>query len=365
MVICLLVLLLILPLQGCKFKDIDLRLFVIAIGIDESENNPGKLSATFKIAIPQGDPKKAEEQVQIMTQEGDTIAEIAREIKSRVDKELDFGHCKALLFGENYARKDIKEALDWLMRRRDLQLTIFTAVAKPSAKEVLNVQPVTERIPANSLLLALSKDGTESPFIVPPAYSYILQRRIDETGVDPVLALVEMRSDHEFLINKAYVFNKSKAVAVLDPDETRIYNLLKTKNLKTSFNVDFEGLKYAYNVETSKAKYKIVTPKNGAPYIEYKIKMLAELEETSNGVISTEELLKNLSKAAGEQLNDHVKQALSKMHQTKCDPLGWGLHYYATHWNNSTEQKDWADLSEQLEFRVQSNVKINYTGMVR
>ncbi|USB34000.1 Ger(x)C family spore germination protein [Paenibacillus sp. YPG26] len=364
-VCCLLALLLLLPLQGCKFKDIDLKLFVIAVGIDESESNPDKLNVTLKIAVPQGDPKKAEQQVQIMTQEGDTLAETIREMKSRTDKELDFGHCKAILFGEKYARKNILQSIDWLMRRRDLQLTIYTAVAKPSAKEVLNVQPVTERIPANSILLALSKEGTESPFIVPPAFSYILQRRVDEIGVDPILALVEKKSENEFLINKSYMFDKSKAIAVLEPEETRIYNLLKTKNLKTSFNVDYEGLKYAYNIEGSRAKYKIITPKNSTSYIEYRIKISAEIEESQNGVRFTAGLLDGLSEAAGEQLSERVKRALSKIHQSKCDPLGWGLHYYATHWNNSTEQKDWEDLNERLEFRVKSDVKIKFTGTIR
>lgn len=360
-----LVLLLILPLQGCKFKDIDLKLFVMAIGIDEAENDPAKLSVTLKIAIPQGDPKKAEEQVQILTHEGDTIAEIVREMKSRIDKELDFGHCKALLFGEKYARKNIEEGLDWMMRRRDLQLTIYTGVARPSAKEVLNVQPVTERIPANSLLLALSKDGTESPFIVPAAFSYLLQRRIDEKGVDPILPLIEAKNDHEFLINKAYLFDKNKALEVLDPEETRIYNLLYLKNLKTSFNLEHEGIKYAYNVEKSKSKYKIITPKTGTPSIEYTIKVSAEMEESYRGSRFTEKMIKDLSKAAGEQMNERVEKVLKKILQTKSDPLGWGLRYQARHWNNSTEYKDWADLKERLEFHVKSNVDIKYTGMVR
>ncbi|WP_185897327.1 Ger(x)C family spore germination protein [Paenibacillus zeisoli] len=361
----LLILLLILPLQGCKFKDIDLKLFVMAVGIDEAENNPNKLSVTLKIAIPQGDPKKAEEQVQIITEEGDTIAEIVRVMKSRIDKELDFGHCKAVLFGEKYARKNIREAADWTMRRRDIQLTIYTAVARPSAKEVLNVQPVTERIPANSILLALSKDGTESPFIVPPAFAYVLQRRIDERGADPILALVEKKSDQEFLINKSYLFDKSKAVTELEPEETRIYNLLSLKNLKTSLNVDYQGLKYAYNIEKSSAKYKIITPTNGTPYIEYKIKILAEVEESHSGDIFNEKLLRDLSAAAGNQLNERVERTLSKIHQAKCDPLGWGLRYQSRHWNNSEEWKEWEDLSERLEFHVKCDVDIKYTGMVR
>lgn len=364
-VLILLVLLVVVPLQGCKFKDIDLKLFVIAVGIDTSESNPDKLSVTLKIAIPQGDPKKADEKVQIMTQEADTIAEAIREMKSRTDKELDFGHCKALLFGEQYAKKNIRQAVDWTMRRRDLQLTIYTGVARPSAKEVLNVQPPSERIPANSILLALSKDGTESPFIIPPAFSYVIQRRLEEPGLDSIIALVEARSETEFMINKSYLFDKTKALVVLEPEDTRIYNLLFTKNLRTTFNVNYQGENYAYNVEKSNAKYKIKTPKDGRPYIEYTIKIQAEVEESQTGVVFNEKLLKDLSAAAGKELNEQVRQTLEKIHKSKCDPMGWGLRYAATHWNNDTEYKEWAELRERLEFRVNSKVSIKYTGMVQ
>ncbi|ANS74397.1 hypothetical protein AWM70_07225 [Paenibacillus yonginensis] len=85
---------------------------------------------------------------------------------SLLDKELDLGHCKMMLFGEGLAQQDIRQAADWMLRRRDIQLLVFTAVPCPSAQEVLYVQPISERLSGNSLILALSKDGTESPFIV-------------------------------------------------------------------------------------------------------------------------------------------------------------------------------------------------------
>ncbi|GIP22749.1 Ger(x)C family spore germination protein [Paenibacillus sp. J22TS3] len=359
-----LALILFLPLQGCKFKDIDLKLFVMAIGIDVSDESPNKIKVTLKLAIPQGDPKKADEKVQMLTQESETIAEAVREMKSRVDKELDFGHCKALIFGEKYAKTSLRDALDWAMRRRDIQMMMYCAVGKPSAKEVLGVQPASERIPANSLFLALSRDGTESPFIV-PVFFYNFKRRFDETGLDPLLPVIEAKSEQEFEISTVYLFNKQKIGYLMNPEETRFYNLLTTKNLLTNFNIKYNGSPYAYNVERSKASYKIKKTKDGEPYIEYKINLVAELEENKTENIVTEQFLNDLSAAAGADLNQKIQKALEKVQQSGSDPFGWGLRYAATHWNNRTEFKDWADMSERLKFKVNSKVFIKYTGMIR
>ncbi|MGV2806784.1 Ger(x)C family spore germination protein, partial [Clostridium perfringens] len=89
--------------SGCDFRDIDLRLFVVSIGIDVSEKNPDMNRFTFKMAIPSGDPKIGDKKSFLITQESTSIAEAIREVKSKVDKELDFGHCKGVMYGEAYA----------------------------------------------------------------------------------------------------------------------------------------------------------------------------------------------------------------------------------------------------------------------
>lgn len=187
--VCLLLLLMCMTVTGCNFKDIDRRIFVVAIGID-----PGKVEGTFKVslklAIPQGDVTKIDEKMQILTEESESISEALRRMKSKVEKELDYVHCKSLILGEQIAAKDIRHVMDWAVRRRDIQLILNFAIGRPGALEVLQVKPPSERIPSNSLILAMNGQGTESPFIS-RVFSYQLMRSIYENGIDPILPIIE------------------------------------------------------------------------------------------------------------------------------------------------------------------------------
>ncbi|MDO7906060.1 Ger(x)C family spore germination protein [Paenibacillus sp. JX-17] len=356
---------LVIPLSGCKFKDLDLRLFVVAMGVDKVEGSPTRVSVTVKAAVPLGDPKQAEEKILILTEESDTIGEAIRIMKSRTDKELDFGHCKVMLYGESYARQGILQTSDWMLRRRDIQLLIYNAVARPTAKEVLKVQPVTERLPGNSLLLALSMDGTESPYIVPPMFSYRLERTLMERGSDPIMSIVEARGKDQLEIDKSYLFNKERAVEELNPSETRIYNLLNNKNLKTSLEAKVNGTNFSYMIERSQASYNLKRSKDEASSLNYHLKIRGVMEENEEGAVVTEQELHKVSQAAGEQLDEQVEKVLNKIHKSKTDPLCWGLRYTAHHWNNETEWQQWQEIEKTLTFKVHSDVRIKYTGMIR
>ncbi|MFD2881330.1 hypothetical protein ACFTAO_44390 [Paenibacillus rhizoplanae] len=99
--------------------------------------------------------------------------------------------------------------MDWAVRRRDIQLIINFAVGRPGALEVLQVKPPSERIPSNSLILAMSGQGTESPFIS-SVYSYQLMRSIYEKGIDPILPIIEVPEENQFLIDKIALLDKNK-----------------------------------------------------------------------------------------------------------------------------------------------------------
>ncbi|WP_235439670.1 Ger(x)C family spore germination protein [Paenibacillus sp. DMB20] len=244
-------------LNGCEFRDIDLRLFVVAIGVDLIEDNPGMTRFSFKISIPIGDPKSGEEKSMVITQDSSTIANAVRQLKSKVDKEVDFGHCKAILYGEAYARQGVEKVEDWAIRRRDIQLLLYPGVARPSAEAVLNVVPPTERIAGNSLFLALSSDGTESPFIV-KTFSFELSRRMREKGKDPVIPVVEAEGDTMLIIDKAALLDKKKVVEILSPEETKLLNLLTRNDLRTNFPAMTDGVHYDLNIMTTKARYQIM-----------------------------------------------------------------------------------------------------------
>lgn len=229
---------------------------------------------------------------------------------------------------------------------------------------MLRVKPPAERIPSNSLILAMSGQGTESPFIS-SVYSYQLMRSIYENGIDPILPVIEAQGKEQFLINKIALLDKNKIRLVLSPDETRLLNLLSRSNLRTNFPAHIGSGMYEYYTESSSSGYKIVVPREGEPYIRYTIKIRAILEENSTEEMITHHMLTKIGEAGAAELSAAVKALLVKIRDSGMDPLGWGLHYGARHWNNDTEMRVWESLYPRLDFRVNAKVDVKYSGMIK
>jgi Ger(x)C family germination protein len=362
-VLCISGILLLLLMTGCEFKDIDRRMFVVAIGVDPGERE-NSFKVSVKLAIPQGEVTKIDEKVLILTEESSSISEALRRMKSKVEKELDYVHCKSLIVGEGLAKKDIRHVLDWAVRRRDVQLILNFAVGRPGALEVLKVKPPSERIPSNSLILAMSGQGTESPFIT-SVFAYQLMRDVYEKGQDPIMPIIEALGKEEFLIDKIALLDKQKVKMVLPPGESRLFNLLARKNLRSNFPAVVDGNMYQYYTESSSSSYKIITPVNGKPVIRYTVKIKAIVEENSTQDIVTPEVMKQISASGGEWLNSEILALLDKIQATGLDPFGWGLHYAARHWNNDTEMEVWKKLYQELAFEVKADVDVKYSGMIK
>ncbi|TYA15295.1 Ger(x)C family spore germination protein [Paenibacillus faecis] len=363
---CLIAIVLLVTLTGCQFKDIDKRSFVLAIGVDRPEdpNQRDQYEVTLKMAIPEGDPTKRSQEAVIITEIAKSVPEAIRLIKSKIDKEPDFSHCKVMVFGESFARDNIVSMTDWTARRRDIQLIMYVAVGKPSAKEVVNMQTKSERLPGNALILSLGTEGTESPFIT-TIYSFDLHRRVNERGMDPLMPVVEAKKPDMLVIDKVALFDKKKMVSILSPDETRMLNLLRTRNLRTSFHIEAEGQKIDYNLESSRPKYRIKTGKNGKAVIAYKLSGKAMIETNEEGAKMDGLRMKEASKTANKRWEEDSMKLLKKVQSLGVDPFGWGLRYTSRNWNNNTELKQWQQLYPEAEFQVKANVKIQYSGMIR
>ncbi|MFC3747459.1 Ger(x)C family spore germination protein [Paenibacillus sp. GCM10012306] len=359
----LLIAILLLLTAGCDFKDIDRRIFVVAMGVDPGEKE-GNLKVSLKLAVPQGDITKIDEKMQILTEESYSISEALRLMKSRVEKELDYVHCKSIIMGEKLAEKDIRHVLDWAVRRRDIQLILNFGVGRPEALKVLSIKPQSEHIPSNSLIMAMSGEGTESPFIA-SVYSYQLMKNVYEEGIDPTLPIVESRGKEQFLINKIALLDKQKIRMTLSPDETRLFNLLTRRELRTNLPAHYKGGMYQYYTESSSASYRIHTPEQGTPFIKYKLKIVGILEENSSQDMVTHQDLLQISKAGGEELKEGIEKLLVKIQRSGLDPFGWGLRYASRHFNNDTEMKEWKAIYPKLEFKTMVDVDIKYSGMIK
>lgn len=212
--------------------------------------------------------------------------------------------------------------------------------------------------------MAMSGQGTESPFIA-SVYSYQLMRDIYEQGKDPILPIIEAEGETQFQIDKVALLDKEKVQLVLNPEETRLFNLLTRPDLRTNFPARVEDSDFQYYTESSNTSYKIRTSSMGAPVIRYKIKIRGIVEENSTQELITHNLLEKISEAGGKELEQSVMALLEKIKEKRLDSFGWGLRYGSEHWNNETEAKDWKELYPDLKFEVAADVRIKYSGLIK
>lgn len=262
-----------LVISGCGYKDIDKRFFVVTVGIGQAEGN--KLKVVLKLAIPAAEIAAGQEEFIVLKAEAETIAEAVQLIKAQSDKELDFGHAKAIILGESIVQSDkVYRFLDWFERRRDIQRIAFMAVGKPGAEEVMKLKPKFERIPSNAIFIAFGLSGTESEYIV-TSYHFDFFAKLHEMGIDPVLPVIEAKEEN-FDISTSIVMSKEKGALRLNPEETEYYKMMESKSSKVNFHVRVDDPKLVIVADSVEASYRLIVDEpSQRPKIEMNIKMNA------------------------------------------------------------------------------------------
>ncbi|WP_139491490.1 Ger(x)C family spore germination protein [Brevibacillus dissolubilis] len=355
-------LIVILVTSGCGFKDIDKRSFVVSVGVDKGKKQ--KYKVTLKLAIPIGEPKSGEQKFQLISEEKDTIAEAVALMKSRVDKELDFGHTKAIVFGEKLVKEDMREVLDWFLRRRDIQLVAWLGAGKPDAYTVLSMKPKSERIPSNWLFLAFGNTGVESQYIV-SIYLFDFYRHMTELGLDALLPVIEAKKEY-LKIDTVDIFKDYRAALRLNTEETKNYRIVAEELSKLEIKVKDKNHEFIIYADRAKADYKIHTPKGGTPYLDMQVKINGVIEEKVQPTSHDKPIpLHEYERIANEVVEKNMLALLQKLQKHQVDPIGFGLRYRSRHWNNQNEWKEWKNIYPQLEFRVSVDVHLQSPGGIQ
>ncbi|WP_219836030.1 Ger(x)C family spore germination protein [Paenibacillus sp. R14(2021)] len=346
--------------SGCGFKDIDKRFFVVMMGIDRADGGAKGYKITLRLAIPSPKIEPGAGKSLVQTIQATSIAEAVRLMKSHVDKEIDFGHCKLFVVGEQLARNNYTDILRWLSRRRDVQSVAYMAIGKPDAKTILNVMPTTERYPGNTIFLMYGKDGTQSSYLI-TVYLFDFIRRFQERGMDPILPV--MREEHDgYVVTRLALLDKSKLVTVLSPAETETYNQVRNKFTKSTVTAVKDGITMVISVDRITSNYRIVKEEDGY-VLKLKFNVSGIFEEAPIGIYNED--WNAIEALFDKQVGDEVLKLLKKVQQSGVDPFGFGLHYRATHAGNAQTWADWERIYPKLKFEVTTHVKIEGSGLIR
>ncbi|GIN93987.1 hypothetical protein J6TS1_26100 [Siminovitchia terrae] len=349
-------------LSSCGFKDIDKRIFVQAIGVDHSGNEKKPYKVTLKLAVPSGSLKEAGTKYTYLTREDSTLSGAIRFLKTHVDKEIDFGHTRALIFDEKILAKDMRETLDFFIRRRDIQMISWVAVGDPSAEEVLKVEPKSEMAGSTVLTNLFSGNGVESAYIA-STFLFDARRKIAESGIDPTIPIIRTNEDHsKLMVNHSYVFSPHQKPVQLTSMQTKFFSLMANRTNKLDIEVKNKGKNFTMSVDTAKVKYKILTSPNENPVLKMNIFVGGIVEESSFDMTPNE--LSTYSSIAAKHTKKETLKVLKFLQKENLDPLGFGLRYKATRIQNGKRYKEWQGIYPNMTFDVTVDAKIRSTGTV-
>ena len=351
-------------LQGCGYKDIEKRYFITAIGLDESDKGPDFYKVTIKISLPSTEAQSlGNDQYIILTRETKTISEAVRLFKSDLDRELDFSHTKAILLGKGIIDRNIETTLDWFLRRTDVQNIAYVAVGDPSAKDVLDAKIKGEQLASNAIFMFFGRTGAETPYVA-TTYLYDLKKNLTDDGIDAILPELSIQNDL-LAVNNTYILTEKKAMLKLNKEETKILNSLKNynRNLDLDMVADKNNHYFVVDIESFKTDYDIKVPKNQSPYIHLSVNIKGSIEESK-----TKLSLQNIdhyNKEVSAATQQRILALLKKCQKYHVDPLGFGLHYFATHFYNDNEVETWNSLYQNIKFNVTVNTDLRTTGAIQ
>ncbi|MBM7609653.1 spore germination protein KC [Lysinibacillus composti] len=363
----LLIILILTALSGCgEFKDIDKDVFVSMIGIDLSDDPEKPYKVTLKLYVPTSSFKQSPKpEYTYLTKNGKTLTEAIRILETHSDKEIDFGHSKLIVIGEELLNANkSKEIMDFLLRRPDIQMISWLAIGRPSAEEIIKMVPQSETAAYPALFNYFDHNGTDSPYIV-TTYLFDFRRKMLETGIDPILPLIEINKEEEhFEVNKSYVLAHDKKPHELSSLDTLIFNMM-TRNLDVAdLVINEDNQHFIAKIDNINSKYKVKVDAQHQVKLNIDIELFGYISE-SKDTISNQQL-PQYSKMVEAETREKFSDFFIKMLNVGYDPIGFGLAYKSkTLHNKRMSPNEWNEAYKNSKVNIKVMAGIKSTGSIQ
>lgn len=387
-IICLLFIAFIFPLllTGCWDKK-ELNELAVATGlaIDKSEDG-------YQLSIQVVNPDEVSPQanasgvtpVTVHSEKGETMYETIRKLNLTTSRRIYGSHLRLLVISEEVAKEGIEDALDYLSRDKDFRADFSIVIAKESkAEDILKVQTVTEKIPANELHTLLKTSSEVWGEAVTINFRDLLDM-LTIPGRNPVISGIEVEGDLKIGETKANtestdppvgfnyiglgVFHKDKLVGWLSEEDGRGYNYITDKIQNSVIHINCpSGGRMSLELMHSKTKQHAKVDKDDQPKIELNVRIEANIGETDCSIdLASTGDISELEKLFENKITKIIDETIEKVQEEyKTDIFGFGEKIYRTHpkvWKEIGE--DWDEHFANLDVEVNVKVNIKQLGTI-
>lgn len=282
-IICLLLIPLL--MTGCKSTGRNLRdmSIVEGMGVDFSED---KVQVTVQMLnlFKEGTGSEAlSGNVTINTEgSGASISSAIKGISQKISKNLFFGQNRIVVFGKEFAEKELKSNLDYFLRSGNSRADLLLCMTEDTAKKTMESKENDAIVPAESIA-SLLISGEAKGISARVSVNELLNLYKDKTS-DMYLPVIECGKENVSVSGIA-IYSEDKLAKILKEGK-EIQGLLFLKNKIKAGMIMVEHTELGKTaIEITKARSKSkASYKDGQIILEEKIKVDIKLNETEKGI---------------------------------------------------------------------------------
>src|SRR5690625_423620 len=368
-------------LAGCwDEKNIEEHGFVVGTAIDMADEQTKEnlmIALTNQFVIPSGIGTPAEgggEQKAFLnlTSHGESMFNIVQNMASQTSRVTYYEHLKVLIVSEELADKPelLAALVDFFIRDHEMRRGVHIYISKGEAKEILEIDPKPERIPAMFLntvtdneqealeMISSVQIGDLHKLLLQP-FSYVL----------PKIAAGEDKSKvHD---DKTAVFHgyNNQMVGTLTGEETKGLNLLTEKNKSGSIVFEIDNKSMAYEVTGTNLKMDIDTTDPGNLEVSINIKADGGVAEMfGDRSLLDEAYIAKIEDKVAEEIEQLANQTIKKVqHELNADVLEIGKTLKQKHYALWEKIEDNWESGEKYfskaNVHVSAEVNVRQTGV--
>ncbi|HHT50797.1 MAG TPA: Ger(x)C family spore germination protein [Eubacteriaceae bacterium] len=370
-------------ISGCwDMIDIERRLFVVGVGIDkpsqeeierqrkvleEPENFTPRYLITYLSPVPSAKIEAGGGEGSYFTKSTTAITLDAgvRQISTRIDKRLFFGHSKLVLFGEDILKDKniVLEMIDYLQRNQDYNWHILVGVVEGKAQDVLNIEPKGAKgiVPYITGIMESRQETSRVADVT-------LKQFIVNLGHEGIVALPRLVvAPDEVKVEGVAIIKDFKLLGYLSGLEGRSLMFLKGTIEGGSVVIKYLNEFIPFAIVQADVKKKLKVTDEGLQ-LTYSIETEGQLNEgIYNRDFSSIENIRTIEKLIEEEIVRDCNRVIKRLQKEFKVDIIYGdkyiNHFHPKIWN---EIKDnYLEVFEDMDIRVEADVKIRRTGIVK
>lgn len=368
----------IIPISGCGYKELNNLSIVTAVAFDKQEEN---YELSFLIANSpkaQTSSKEGEAKTTVYSSQGKTIAEASKKIEQIVPKQIYLGHINVVIISEDIAKEGFLNIADWLLRNPQTRKKFYLLQAKDEkAKNILKIVSPLESFPSQSIATLIESNSETKSVATNITYSNFISQ-ILEKGYDPILPSITIKGDDKkgsneknlettepesyLALGPLAIYKKDKLKGFLTEKESWTVNVLKNEAKEINYNVKYQNQDISIETNNLKTKIKIKNEKN----IEITVSGKGNIYNINNKInLQNYQEIHKIEKKWNQNLKQDLYNTIKKITKTyQTDIFGFGNLIYKNKpktWQKI--EKNWNNkYLQNINIKIKTNLKIEDTG---